>query len=1348
MKKLFSTLIVLPIFLAGFDSISQPATVTWPLSSTSTTSAINTGNVLGTNEVYSELVSRDYTGTSGSQRSHTIGNTWPGESTPNYNRYLQFAVSPAAGNNFTINNIQMLVGGSGGSNMRVSIAYSKDPAFSASTVIYSSNALPISSLNTVSNSPASMMLLDGETFYLRVYPFYGAASTSKYIVLKDVIISGTTSSSVAAPTLTTAPVYNVGSTTATSGGTITVNGGSAILQKGVVWSTSTNPTIASNSGITNDGNGMSSFTSQLNGLTPNSVYYVRAYATNSTATGYGNEIQFATTLAGISYYNKPNTDVTELASWGNQPDGSGTSPTSFTADGQIFNLVNNGSWMSNYWVILGTDSKVVLGSNDQPVSFAIPVAYGLDGTIDLMRNATLTVKNTTGLTFGSLNDTSTVIFDGVNVVPLNYPNLEIRNGANFPSSGMVGIRGSFVPHNGGVATAGSTVSFYGNSSASLPSNFIFDSLRLDKPFLNNAAHLHVNRGLVINEDLVLSADSSRLTLYNNASLSIASGKQLLVYGIFDNQSTGSVNMHNNNLVIKSGGTYLVNASVPSSYTIPAIVFEPGSTLKVMKGSGKIGSSIGGNVVWNGTGSSTYLASSITVGGDFTQHSGTLNQGGNRTLTVAGNFVMNGGSYSLGPEVGAGNAQHLVINGDLQINNGDLKIAGIDTMSTFYSTLTVKGNINHSGGSFGTGDAYREGRLILNGSNQTVSTIGINNNTKIEVGTASLFSNVTLASDVNIPSTGILKIVNGSMVVLPNKVLTVSGTADFNGKSVSFKSDSVGTASFGPMTGTLTGATNVTVERFIHSANKGAYRLLAPSVNSTLAIQENWQYGGTAYGTYIFGRDPGVGGFDTGNDRPSAFTYNVDITPTTDIVPAWIALPNTQVKKLEADTGYLVYIRGDRTLDKVDTTVTGNTTLAATGSLVTGTHVFNNLRPTVYNLITNPYASAISFTSLRASNPDIANRYIYWDPNVGTAGGYVVINGDGTATPALRSTNQGMNIQSGQAFFVRPLNTTSVSVHEEHKTNINNLDVFRTGSQSESLTASVYFRTTNNSRKLADGVSVFYNNNYSAGFGNEDALQLANFGEDVAIMSNGRQLAIEGRPLVDSNETLQLYADRLQPKTYDWEINAGNFNSSILSAVLKDNYTNTSTPLNLNGSSVISFKVTNDAGSKAANRFQVVFATAKSAQDSVAVNMCDGGNTTISSNLTGTQYQWQVYNGSNYENIANSSTFQGTSTANLQISAGAAFVRGNKYRCAVTTGGITLYSKIFTIVYRNYWTGAESDAWQNPANWSCGQLPGEHTDVLISAGPVKVTGTAVCRSLEATSEAEIIVKAGATLEVKK
>jgi len=94
------------------------------------------------------------------------------------------------------------------------------------------------------------------------------------------------------PEVSTTGVSDITQTSATSGGNITNNGGAQITARGVCWSTFENPTVSSSK--TSDGTGNGDFTSSLTGLTPNTTYYVRAYATNEEGTAYGNELTFIT----------------------------------------------------------------------------------------------------------------------------------------------------------------------------------------------------------------------------------------------------------------------------------------------------------------------------------------------------------------------------------------------------------------------------------------------------------------------------------------------------------------------------------------------------------------------------------------------------------------------------------------------------------------------------------------------------------------------------------------------------------------------------------------------------------------------------------------------------------------------------------------------------------------------------------------------------------------------------------------------------------------------------------------------------------------------------------------------
>ena len=138
-------------------------------------------------------------------------------------------------------------------------------------------------------------LTDGTTYHIRAY------ATN---VIGTTYGEDLTFTTLAKPTLNTIEISAVTITTAVSGGNISSDGGTSVIARGLCWSTSPNPTIADN--ITSNGTGSGNFTVNLAGLEANSTYYLRAYATNSVGTGYGDELVFKTyALADIenNYYH-------------------------------------------------------------------------------------------------------------------------------------------------------------------------------------------------------------------------------------------------------------------------------------------------------------------------------------------------------------------------------------------------------------------------------------------------------------------------------------------------------------------------------------------------------------------------------------------------------------------------------------------------------------------------------------------------------------------------------------------------------------------------------------------------------------------------------------------------------------------------------------------------------------------------------------------------------------------------------------------------------------------------------------------------------------------------------------
>ena len=174
--------------------------------------------------------------------------------------------------------------------------------------------------------------------------------------------------------LTTTAASGITCTAALSGGNITNDGGSAITSRGICYGTTIDPTIANT--VVNNGSGTGSFTSNLTGLTAGLTYHVRAFATNSAGTAYGNDISFTATTgcqAGIF-----------VAGWDDVYNISGNIRTpkvwvnnSGTYSGGALPFTANSEAEANAVFVSGTDVYVAGKENGRATVWKNGVATGL-----------------------------------------------------------------------------------------------------------------------------------------------------------------------------------------------------------------------------------------------------------------------------------------------------------------------------------------------------------------------------------------------------------------------------------------------------------------------------------------------------------------------------------------------------------------------------------------------------------------------------------------------------------------------------------------------------------------------------------------------------------------------------------------------------------------------------------------------------------------------------------------------------------------------------------------------------------------------------------------------------------
>lgn len=149
------------------------------------------------------------------------------------------------------------------------------------------------------------------------------------------------------------------------------------------------------------------------------------------------------------------------------------------------------------------------------------------------------------------------------------------------------------------------------------------------------------------------------------------------------------------------------------------------------------------------------------------------------------------------------------------------------------------------------------------------------------------------------------------------------------------------------------------------------------------------------------------------------------------------------------------------------------------------------------------------------------------------------------------------------------------------------------------------------------------------------------------------------------------------------------------------------------------------------------------QRTLAGGYCTGTAAVLPAQLSGAAYQWEVNTGAGYVPVSNNAVYSGAGSANLSVVT-AESQYNYKYRCAVTSAGVTTYSPEYQLRFCNYWTGNLNNEWNNAANWSCGAVPGPGSDVVISGEKTNyplVLNSVSIRSLEVANGARIQVNPG-------
>ncbi|MBL0357929.1 MAG: T9SS type A sorting domain-containing protein [Chitinophagaceae bacterium] len=296
--------------------------------------------------------------------------------------------------------------------------------------------------------------------------------------------------------------------------------------------------------------------------------------------------------------------------------------------------------------------------------------------------------------------------------------------------------------------------------------------------------------------------------------------------------------------------------------------------------------------------------------------------------------------------------------------------------------------------------------------------------------------------------------------------------------------------------------------------------------------------------------------------------------------------------------WFLYVRGERSKG-VSGAVTdaSATTLRTNGTLYTGNQ--STAVPSgSFTLVGNVYPSAIDFTGLIRNN--VNNLFYIWDSKkqVGSSlGVYQTFSGTNGFIPTISGGSYSIlvantTIESGQGFFVTGGATPgggSITLTEAAKISGTNGNL---GFRPSATPAKINSRLYNAANDMLDANVVVFDAAYNSSVDENDAVKLGNPGANFAIETDSKLLAIEGRQPATSNDVVQFRIWNLKPQNYGMEFAGSNIITKGLTAVLEDQYLNSSTVINLDNTTRVNFTIDNNAASAAANRFRITFRKAR------------------------------------------------------------------------------------------------------------------------------------------------------------
>ncbi len=522
---------------------------------------------------------------------------------------------------------------------------------------------------------------------------------------------------------------------------------------------------------------------------------------------------------------------------------------------------------------------------------------------------------------------------------------------------------------------------------------------------------------------------------------------------------------------------------------------------------------------------------------------------------------------------------------------NLILSGSGTKTAPADILPIQGHLSKTGTA---NFVHNNGTVLFNGNKmQTLSG----------TGSTMLFHNFT-----NDNSSAIS--IDNDVAVAKELRLKPGSTTVLNTGYIVLKSDKNNTANVAeiPINSTISYNTGrFVVERFINTglpingAHPKSWQFLStPAFGET--VRATWQENKIAtanYGSIITNNDltnwssQGFDAYSAGG--PSMKTYQ----PLTN---SWLGIPNTGIN-LENPNGYMIFIRGDRTVTGAGQDAKP-TTLQTIGKLYAPQAGYEpesiSIMPGRYQSVGNPYASRIDMEYMYDNGmmDGLDVSFYVWDPllagSYGVGGyqtmskhiGYKPVPGSMETSTLYYPSNVKANfIESTQAFFVRNSGSVDASMIFTEKCKAGESRLVH---KVESETRNEILRCFLYSEPgvIADGNAVVFGEDFSNSIDRDDALKMKNAGENFAISRGGQLISVEARKHIDKTDTIFFDLNNLAKQSYFLRFMSENIRGGY-DAVLIDQYLQNKTQINIGANASYQFSVTNDPASSLANRFLLV-----------------------------------------------------------------------------------------------------------------------------------------------------------------